>query len=784
MRRDFLTEFNNNLLVFDGAMGTQLIRRGLDSGQAMSYNVKKGSVISSIHKAYVNAGAEVIYTNTFGANEFNLEDGRIKVEQVIRAALRNAKSAAKENTFILYSCGPLGKLMYPTGEMRFEHAYGYFARQAKAVAKLNGFDGVVIETFTDLAELRAAILAFKENTDLPVLCSMSFDENGRTFAGNSLETYARVVEGLGVNGIGLNCGLGADKTLLNAQKLSKFTSLPLFVKPNAGMPVYRDGKTEYDSTPLEFAEQIAKIVSLVPGIHGIGGCCGTDENYISELCSTEFELCSTKREKPTFAVCSGQNVVSLDNFVVIGERLNPTGKPTLKKALKIFDMDYVYGLCAEQIALGAKVLDVNVGMADSDELGIMGEVVEYLSGRISAPLCIDSTKVDVIECALRRACGVVIINSVNGDRKSMEKIMPLAAKYGAAIIGLCLDEGGIPETAQKRVDIAERIRKNAAGYGIGEDRILFDSLTMAISVNNTNANVTLEGVKMLKGAGLKTVLGLSNVSFGLPQRDRINGMFYYLAKQAGLSSAIVNPALSPNGEDDVAKNAVLGLDKNCGDYITVYSIESKTLDKKTKHNLKECVYFGLSGEGLERIKDVCNENNYKQIIDEEIVSALNELGDDFENGKCFLPGLMSGADAARVMLDYIKDNFMKGLGRDGATVILATVKGDIHDIGKNIVKAVLSNYGYNVVDLGRDVSTESVMAAIEEVKPSAVLLSALMTTTLDSMENTTRIIKDKYPDLLILLGGAVVNSEFARKLGAGYAENAQGCVSLLKKYGI
>ncbi len=780
MKNNLLTEFNNNLLIFDGAMGTELIKRGLDSKRAMSYNVKKGSVISSIHKSYVNAGAEVIYTNTFSANEYNEDTTKYGIERIIKCALKNAKSASKENTYIMYSCGPLGKLMYPTGDMRFEHAYDHFARQARIVSKLNGFDGVVLETFTDLAELRAGILAFKENCSLPVFCSMSFDESGRTFSGNSIEVYARIVETLGVSGIGLNCGLGADKTFLNAKKLSKYTTLPIFVKPNAGMPIYRNGVSEYDVSPEEFTVQMQKIVSQVPVVHGIGGCCGTDSRFISALTSAEYELCDKKREEVKFALCSPQNTVSLDKFTVIGERLNPTGKPALKKALTTFDFDYVYGLCAEQIAMGANVLDVNVGMAESDELGIMGEIVEYLSGKISVPLCIDSTKPEVIECALRRACGIVLINSVNGDRKSMEKVLPLAKKYGSAIIGLCLDEKGIPNVPKKRVDIAQRIRKNAIGYGIGEDRILFDGLTMAISVNNENAGVTLETVKFLKNIGLKTVLGLSNVSFGLPQRDRINSAFYYLAKQAGLSSVIVNPALDANGDDEISKNAILGTDKNCAEYIATYSDENKTLDKRVEHTVHECVYFGLLGEGLERIQEVCNEENYQKIIDEEIIGALNELGNDFEQGKRFLPGLMSGADCARAMLDYIKENYIKGGKREGSTIVLATVKGDIHDIGKNIVKAVLSNYGYNVIDLGRDVSTENILGAIAEFKPSAVGLSALMTTTLDSMEKTTLMIKEKNPDIPVLLGGAVVNSDFAKRLGVYYSENAQDCVKVLK----
>lgn len=780
MKNSLLSEFNKNLLIFDGAMGTELIKRGLDSRHAMSYNVKKSSVISSIHKSYVNAGAEVIYTNTFSANEYNEDTAKYGLERIIKCALKNAKSASKENTYIMYSCGPLGKLMYPTGDMRFEHAYDHFARQARIVSKLNGFDGVVLETFTDLAELRAGILAFRENCSLPIFCSMSFDESGRTFSGNSLEVYARIVETLGVSGIGLNCGLGADKTCVNAKKLAKYTSLPIFVKPNAGMPIYRNGVSEYDVSPEEFTVQMQKIVSQVPGIHGIGGCCGTDNRFISALTSAEYELCDKKRDEIKFALCSPQNTVSLDKFTVIGERLNPTGKPALKKALTTFDFDYVYGLCAEQIAMGANVLDVNVGMAESDELGIMGEIVEYLSGKISVPLCIDSTKPEVIECALRRACGIVLINSVNGDRKSMEKVLPLAEKYGSAIIGLCLDEKGIPNAPKKRVDIAQRIRKNAIGYGIGEDRILFDSLTMAISVNNENAGITLETVRLLKNNGLKTVLGLSNVSFGLPQRDRINSTFYYLAKQAGLSSVIVNPALDANGADEISKNAILGMDKNCAEYIATYSDENKTLDKRVEHTVHECVYFGLLGEGLERIQEVCNEENYQRIIDEEIIGALNELGNDFEQGKRFLPGLMSGADCARAMLDYIKENFIKGGKREGSSIILATVKGDIHDIGKNIVKAVLSNYGYNVIDLGRDVSTENVLGAIDEFKPSAVGLSALMTTTLDSMEKTTLTIKEKYPEVPVLLGGAVVSSDFAKRLGAYYSENAQDCVKVLK----
>ncbi len=781
MSKGFLEKLNKDVLIFDGAMGTRLIALGLDSARAMQYNVEKPDVIESIHHSYVTAGSNVLYSNTFGANRFNLENTGYSVEQVIESAYENVKKASEGRTFLVYSCGPLGKLMYPTGSFRFEEAYECFLEQAKVVATL-GFDAVVTETFTDITELRAAILAFRENTDLPILSSMSFDENGRTFAGNSIEVFARVSEGLKVDALGLNCGLGAEKTLKNAEKLSKCTELPIFVKPNAGMPVFSNGVTTYDTNPSGFSSQIYDIVRCVPNVHGVGGCCGTDENYISALSKLEFERAKSTSAVLPAGVCSGQAVVCLDDFIVIGERLNPTGKPLLKKALTELDLDYIYGMCAEQIALGAKIIDVNVGMAGIDEPYVMGEVVEYLSGRLSAPLCIDTTNVDALKIALRRASGVVLINSVNGEQASMNAVLPLADKYGAGLIGLCLDESGISNDSVERIDIANRIINNADNYGIGKDRILIDGLTMSISVDNNNAKRTLDVVKSLSEKGIKTVLGLSNVSFGLPQRERINGVFLRLAKENGLTAAIINPALTEL-YDDVTEQTLLGYDDGCKRYISAYSNAKTVVDKTKEHTLKECIYFGFSTEGAKRIRELANSENYSKIISEDIIGALNELGDDFGDGKCFLPQLMAGAESARVMLDYIKENFMSSNDVRGAKIILATVKGDIHDIGKNIVKAVLSNYGYEVLDLGRDVSKDEILSAIEKFNPQAVGLSALMTTTLMSMQETAIAIKESFPNVLVLLGGAVVTKEFAAGLGVEYSENAQECVKVLQKFG-
>ncbi|MBQ2714516.1 MAG: homocysteine S-methyltransferase family protein [Clostridia bacterium] len=781
MKKNFLEQLKSKILVLDGAMGTRLISRGLDSRLAMQYNVEKPNEIIDIHKSYRLAGSDVIYSNTFGANSFNLKDTGYTVAQIIKSAYKNAKVST--DGFIAYSCGPLGKLMYPTGELRFEEAYERFLEQAKVVAEL-GFDLVVIETFTDIAELRSAILAFKENTDLPIVCSMSFDENGRTFSGNDIESFARIAGGLGVDALGLNCGLGADKTLKNAVELSKHTTLPIFIKPNAGMPVYENGKTSYDMSADDFASWVGEIVKTVPNVQAVGGCCGTDDNYIRLLANHEFETAQKSFNKSiTPALCSAQRRVEFDKFFVIGERLNPTGKPTLKKALQELDLEYVYGLCAEQIALGAQVIDVNVGMAGIDEAYVLGEIVEYLSGKISVPLCIDTTNVKALETALRRACGVVLINSVNGERESLKNVLPLCEKYGACIIGLCLDERGISENPTVRVEIAERIVKTCAGYGICKDRVFIDALTMAISVDDKNAVRTLDTLKKLNEYGVKTVLGLSNVSFGLPQRERINGVFYNFAKAQGLSCAIINPALCEVVDDFVAKSAVLGVDKDCEAYVAKYASAKSVVDKSREHTLKECVYFGLAVEGAKRVKEIATVDNYSDIINNDVISALNELGDDFALGKCFLPQLMSGAESARVILDYIRDKFMSDKDEKGAKIVLATVKGDVHDIGKNIVKAVLSNYGYDVIDLGRDVEIDKIISEIEKSNAKIVGLSALMTTTMNSMEESVVALRDRFPNLLILVGGAVVTNDFAERIGAKYAENAQECIKVLQNQG-
>lgn len=759
----------------DGGMGSTLISMGYSTNGAEKLNLSSPSAIKKIHDGYFAAGSDIVYTNTFGANRLKLPGENLR--QIITAAVKTARLSAGDDRYVGYSCGPLGELLEPFGSMTFDEAYDCFREQAEIVANLD-VDCVVLETITDLKELKAAILAFREHTNLPVWASMSFESNKRTYTGVSIGGFVLTAQGLGVDALGVNCGMGPDMMYENALELTKYASVPVFVKPNAGMPYFKDGKTFYDVDADLFAEQMSKIADL--GISMLGGCCGTTAEYIKKTKKATEGKPYRIFGNITDAVCSASKVVPLSPTLVIGERINPTGKPRLKQALTDGDFDYLVSLAVEQTEAGAQILDVNVGMGGIDEKECLVKAVDAVQAVSELPLCVDTSRKTALEEALRHAVGVVIINSVNGEEQSMADVFPLAKKYGAYVIGLCLDGDGVPETAEKRLEIARRILDGAEKYGVERDKILIDALTMAVSVNDNNAAVTAETVRRLTEMGVKTVLGLSNVSFGLPNRNVINGEFLRQMIEMKLTAAIINPTLKPRA-DKYARKALAGQDKGCADYIAnVGGIKTEETASK-EVGVFDAVLKGLKGECGRLFKEKINKDNFMSVIDGDIIPALNELGRRYEEGKAFLPQLIAGAESAKVLLDEIKASYMTESSAAKAVMLIATVKGDVHDIGKNIVKAVLSNYGYKIIDLGKDVGFEKIKENIDKYKPSIVGLSALMTTTLDNMADIVKKIKAYDKNIVVAVGGAVVTQSFADSIGADvYSKDAQEAVRKLE----
>lgn len=779
MRTDISQRIRRGRFYLDGGMGSALIARGCSTNNAELMNITAPEIIKEIHNSYFAAGSDIVYTNTFGANSLKL-GADVDLTRVIQSGVAIARECAGEDRYVGYSCGPLGELLQPFGEMSFGQAYDCFKQQADIIRNLP-VDCVVLETITDLKELKAAILAFKENTTFPVWASMSFEQNKRTYTGVSVSSFALTAQGLGVDAVGTNCGLGPELMYDNAVELTKYADVPLFVKPNAGMPYFRDGRTVYDVDCRLFARQMQKIAKL--GISMLGGCCGTDDSYIKELVQKTKDLPFKIFDNNTDAVCSASKTVYFGGgTVVVGERINPTGKPRLKQALLDNDFDYLVSLAAEQTEQGAEILDVNVGMGGIDETACLSKAVEAVQAVSDLPIMLDSSRKSALESALRLTVGVMIINSVNGEQKSMDDVFPLAKKYGAYVVGLCLDGNGVPETADERIAIAKRIAAKAAEYGIPKQKLLIDALTMAVSVNKNNAVITAETVRRLKEeVGVKTVLGLSNVSFGLPNRGVINAAFYDEMAKAGLSAAIINPSLKRK-TDKYALNALKGLDEGCAEYIKNVGGIKEEAPLSSKPTLYDAVLKGLKGEALALVKDTVNEDNFMSVIDGEVIRALNDLGRKYEEGRAFLPQLIAGAESAKTVLDEIKSRYMTQSASSKATMLIATVKGDVHDIGKNIVKAVLSNYGYKIIDLGKDVGFDKIKENIDLHKPSIIGLSALMTTTLDNMAEIVGQIKAYDKNIVVAVGGAVVSQSFTDGIGADvYSKDAQEAVRKLEK---
>lgn len=780
----FKEKFGKEILFFDGAMGTMLQKNGLKTGELPeNMNLTDPQVLLKIHKEYLDAGCNVITTNTFGANSLKFNN----VEEIITAGVSHAKKSAKDydrDTFIALDIGPLGRLLEPCGDLPFEQAYELFKEQVIAGEKA-GADLVLIETMGDLYEIKAAVLATKENTNLPVLVSMIFDEKGILLTGADIKTAVVTLEGLGVDGIGMNCGLGPDQMLELLKEMREYSSTPIFIQPNAGLPVSINGKTTYNVTPEEFAEK--QLLILKNGACALGGCCGTTPDHIKamiDLCKNE-EITEIEKKNYT-AVSSYSKTVFFDETpVIIGERINPTGKKLLKEALRNNDMDYIYREGVSQADAGAHILDVNVGLPEIDEPTMMVTSVKGLQSILDTPLQIDTSDTVAMEKALRIYNGKPMINSVNGKEESMNSVFPLVKKYGGVVVCLTLDEMGIPETVDGRMAIAEKIINKAEEYGISKNDLIFDPLCMTVSTNKDNAKITLECVRKLKNdLGVHTVLGVSNVSFGLPNRELLNSSFFTLAMNNGLSAGIINPKSEMMMNAYYSYNALMGNDNNFENYISNVT-ETKTETKSDRVDLKTAVIKGLKEQAKQETEKELKTRTPLEIIDGILIPALDEVGKDFENNKVFLPGLLMSAETAGISFDIIKSH-LQNTGAETTKkgkIVIATVKGDIHDIGKNIVKVLLENYGYDVIDLGKDVLPQTIVDAVKTHKVKLVGLSALMTTTVPSMEETIRLLHEQTDGVSVMVGGAVLTEEYTRMIGADYyGKDAMSSVRIAEKF--
>ncbi len=788
--KEYLSE---NIVYLDGGMGTLLQKRGLKPGEYPErWNISHPEILREIHKAYFDAGSNVVNTNTFGANilKFSHEE----LESVVRAAIENARFAAENSVatgekFIALDMGPTGKLLKPYGDFDFEEAVAVFAETVKLGVKY-GADLIVIETMNDSYETKAALLAAKENSDLPVFVTNAYGEDGKLMTGASPSAMAAMLEGMGADAIGVNCSLGPKQLKDTVTELLSVASVPVILKPNAGLPKSVNGETVYDVLPEEFALDVSELIEK--GVRIAGGCCGTTPEYIAELVERSKHIApGLVEEKNITCVSSYTHSVAFgEEPILIGERINPTGKKRFKQALVEGDMDYILGEGIDQQEKGVHILDVNVGIPDIDEKSVLVEAVCQLQTVSDLPLQIDTSDAVAMEAALRRYNGKAMVNSVNGKSESMHQVFPLVKKYGGLVVALTLDEKGIPDTVEGRVEIAKKILSVAAEYGIKKKDIIFDPLAMTVSADTNAARVTLEALRRIRDElGCKTSLGVSNVSFGLPARDAVNGVFFTCALENGLSAAIMNPYSGEMMKTYYAFRALHNMDENCAEYMDFMSTYTETAVVDTpsaaksaeeyRSALQRAIVKGLKEQAAQITEEMLSSIEPLDIVQGEIIPALDIVGKGFEDKTVYLPQLLMSAEAAKSAFESIKAYVSQ---RNESSVskcrfVIATVHGDIHDIGKNIVKLLLENYGFDVIDLGKDVPPLTIADKAVEVKADIVGLSALMTTTVPAMEETIRLLREKAPWCKIVVGGAVLNQEYADKIGADkYAKDAMECV--------
>lgn len=779
--RDFI---KNNIVYLDGGMGTLLQKNGLQPGELPErWNISHPEVIKEIHKSYYDSGSNIVNTNTFGANSLKFDADELS--EIIYHAVKNADearkaSSGKQEKFIALDVGPTGKLLKPLGDLDFEDAVKAFAEVISLGVKY-GVDLITIETMNDSYETKAAVLAAKENSDLPIIVTNAYGENGRLMTGADPAVMAAMLEGMGIDAIGANCSLGPKQLMGVMDELLNYCSVPVAFKPNAGLPK-SDGKvTYYDVDAEEFAQDIK--LAVANGVRIVGGCCGTTPEYIKKVCELTRDMRPKEIEKKTYSVCTSYNkaVFFGEKPILIGERINPTGKKRFKQALLENDIGYILQEAVNQQAKGVHVLDVNVGLPGIDEAQMLTNSVCELQCVTDLPLQIDSSDPVAMESALRRYNGKAMINSVNGKEENLNAIFPLVKKYGGFVVALTLDEKGIPSTVDGRMKIARKILLTAALYGINKKDIIFDPLAMTVSADKTSAITTLETVKKItEQLGCNTSLGVSNVSFGLPSRDLVNAAFFTTAMENGLSAAIMNPYSERMMEAYYSFNVVKGLDENCMDFINFASQQEvqPTAKQENSLTLKEAIEKGLKEKASEITTAMLGNSAPLDIVNAHVIPALDNVGKRFEEKKLFLPQLLMSAEAAKASFEVIKAT----MSADGSSVkkgsiVIATVHGDIHDIGKNIVKLLLENYGYNVIDLGKNVPPETVLKAVTDNHAPLVGLSALMTTTVPAMEETVKLIKEIAPWCKTVVGGAVLTQDYADKIGADkYAADAMETV--------
>lgn len=782
----------NNRLFLDGSMGTLLQGRGLSAGELPErWNITHPEVICDVHKSYFDAGSNVVNTNTFGANSLKFDQAEL--EEIIAAAVSIAKKAAVDSVgnqekWVALDIGPTGKMLEPYGDLMFEDAVSVFAQTVKLGVKY-GADLILIETMNDSYETKAALLAAKENSDLPVFVSNAYGEDGLLMTGADPSVMVALLEGMGADAVGVNCSLGPKALSGVVEEYLKYASVPVILKPNAGLPRIEDGKTVFGISSYEFADEISPLLEKGVGI--VGGCCGTTPEYISEVVNIGRDIPFVPVTSKNYTVVSSytKSVFFGERPVLIGERINPTGKKRFKQALKSNDIDYILKEGIAQQEKGVHILDVNVGLPEIDETKMLKTVVFELQSVSDLPLQIDTSDPIAMESALRLYNGKAMINSVNGKKESMDAVFPLVKKYGGVVVALTLDEAGIPQKAQDRIVIAERILAEAEKYGIDRKNIVFDPLALTVSADSAAAVETLKAVNMItEKLHCHTSLGVSNVSFGLPLRDYINSTFFTMALSHGLSAAIMNPYSADMLKAYYSFCALKGMDENCLDYIkfaeenpqqTVTACVTATegTREQFKSQLQRAIVKGLKEEASQLTSELVKTVEPLQVVQEEIIPALNIVGEGFENKTVYLPQLLMSAEAAKFAFEEIKKNVKHENAVTENRVVIATVKGDIHDIGKNIVKLLLENYGFYVVDLGRDVAPEDVLKTVRELKAPLVGLSALMTTTVPAMEETVRLIKAEAPWCKTVVGGAVLTRQLAENIGADkYAKDAMETV--------
>lgn len=773
-------------LFFDGGTGTVLEKKGLLPGEATyAMNSKNREAVVDLHLSYLNAGADIIKTNTFGISTLKCDD----VEREISLALDIAKEAVTlsgKEAYVAFDIGPTGRMLKPFGDLDFEEAVEIFASNVRVADKL-GADLFLIETMSDLYETKAAVLAAKENSDLPVFVTCAFGADGKLLTGASVSAVVAMLEGMGVDAIGMNCSVGPRHMLSLLPELVEYSSTPIILNPNAGLPKVENGESCYDLGPDEFAELMADACRM--GATLVGGCCGTTPEYIDRLVKRAGDIPVSLPEKKDVTVVSSytHSVKIGDVSKIVGERINPTGKPKIKSALRSSDISYLLSVALSEESHGAHILDVNVGLADIDEADMMYRAVSEIQSVCDLPLCIDTGSFDAMEGAMRIYCGKPVLNSVNGSAQSIKAVFPLVKKYGATVIALTMDEGGIPDTADGRVAIAEKIAAAAREYGIDEKELVFDPLTLSVASGAENANITLEAVRKLKAKGYKCTLGVSNVSFGLPGRDTVNSAFYTAALFAGLDLAIINPESEAMMNAYRAYCALSGKDEGCKEYLAYASTITSTPTAavngvKSSTSLGDAIRKGLKREAAAIAGELIKHTAPLDVINSEIIPALDKVGRGFEEKTVYLPELLMSAEAANAAFSVIRENTPVSTVDANKKIVLATVKGDIHDIGKNIVRLILESYGYDVIDLGRDVAKEQILAALRDSGAQILGLSALMTTTLPAMAETVELVKKELPRVKIMVGGAVLTATYAEKIGADlYAPDAISAVRYLEK---